>query len=423
MTLPLEPDKERTVKLLQAAKTGRMTPDQVARLQLAQSDPVGQQASILVVDDVEPLRTVMVLTLQGLGYNNVFEAADGEAALEQIRQREFDLIVLDIEMPKLDGFGVLAALKRSPEWRHVPVIVASGLEQLDDVARCIELGAEDFLTKPVKPILLKARISSSLERKRLRDLDRLRVLELEQEKQLLELEQEKSDRLLLNILPRAIAERLKQSERTIAERYAEVTVLFADLVEFTTMSNQMEPEQLVAMLNDLFTPFDLIAERRGLEKIKTVGDSYFVVGGLPERRTDHAEAVADMALEMMEELARLNHRRGSDLRLRIGINSGPVVAGVIGRRKFSYDLWGATVNLASRMQSHGLPGQINVAEATCRLLQGKFALTERGLVPCKGVGDVRAYLLGPRLAEDERRSAPVSRPRADKPDNPTPLRR
>ena len=402
MTLPLEPDKARTVQLLQSGKTGRMSPEQLARLQLAQSDLAGKQAVILVVDDVEPLRTVMVLTLQGLGYKNVFEAADGEAALEMIQRREFDLIVLDIEMPRLDGFGVLAALKRNPEWRHVPVIVASGLEQLDDVARCIELGAEDFLTKPVKPILLRARISSSLERKRLRDLERLRLLELEQEKKLLELEQEKSDRLLLNILPHAIAERLKQSDRTIAERYADVTVLFADLVDFTAMSAQMEPEELVALLNDLFTPFDQIAERRGLEKIKTIGDNYFVVGGLPERRSDHAEAVADMALEMMEELGRINRRRGSNLQLRIGINSGPVVAGVIGRRKFSYDLWGTTVNLASRMQSHGLPGEINVAEATRRLLEGKFQLAERGIVPCKGVGDVRAYLLGARLPDGAR---------------------
>jgi adenylate cyclase len=410
MKPPPKAAEARPFQLLQPAKAGGLSADQLARLQLAQSDLAGKRATILVVDDSEPLRTVMVLTMHGLGYENVREAANGEAALELLHQQEFDLVLLDIEMPRLDGFGVLTALKRDPIRRHVPVIVTSGLEQLDAVVRCIELGAEDFLPKPVNSVLLRARIGASLERKRLRDLERLRLIELEQEKRLLEIEQEKSERLLLNILPAAIAERLKHSDRVIAERYAEVTVLFADLVDFTTLANRTEPEALVSLLNDLFSPFDEMADRHGLEKIKTIGDNYFVVGGLPQRRPDHAEAVAEMALEMLTSLEELNRQRGLELCLRIGMNSGPVVAGVIGRKKFSYDLWGATVNLASRMQSSSLPGRINVSGATWELLRDKFHLTERGTVACKGLGDVRTYLLEGRKST----VVPFADPRATK---------
>jgi class 3 adenylate cyclase/CheY-like chemotaxis protein len=389
-------DETRTFQLLQPAKLAGLSAEELGRLQAAQSDVAGKHAAILVVDDSEPLRSVMVLTLHRLGYDNVSEAPDGLAALDLLRRREFDLLVLDIEMPKLDGFGVLAALASDPERRHLPVIVTSGLDQLDAVVRCIELGAEDFLSKPVNSVLLRARIGSSLERKRLRDLERLRVIELKQEKQLLEIEQEKSERLLLNILPKAIAARLKQSDRTIAERYSEVSVLFADLVDFTALTNRTDPEELVSLLNDLFSRFDHIADEHGLEKIKTIGDSYFVVGGLPERRPDHADAVAAMAVEMLAALEDLNRARGLNLCLRIGVNSGPVVAGVIGRKKFTYDLWGATVNFASRLQSAGVAGRINVSDATYELLKDKFDFTERGTVITKGSGEVRTYLLESR---------------------------
>jgi class 3 adenylate cyclase len=392
-SLPIESDEARTFHLLRRGPEGGLSAEQLVQLQLVTSDAAGKQASILVADDSEPLRTVIVLTLNALGYHNISEAIDGQHALELLREREYDLLVLDIEMPRLDGFGVLAALKNDPLRRHLPVIVASGLDQLEAVVRCIELGAEDFLPKPVNSTLLKARVSSSLERKRLRDLERLRMIELQREKQLLEIEQEKSERLLLNILPKSIAERLKQGERTIAERYAGVTVLFADLVDFTNLANGLDPEELVSLLNDLFSRFDRLAEQHGLEKIKTIGDSYLVVGGLPERRPDHAAAVAEMALEMLAALADLNRQRGTTLCLRIGLNSGPVVAGVIGRKKFTYDLWGAAVNLASRMQSSGLANRIHVPIGTYELLHDKFHLTERGTVFCKGLGDIQTYLL------------------------------
>lgn len=382
-----------TFHLLRQDLQRGLSPEQALQLQRVETDQGGHQAAILVVDDDDPMRMVLMLTLRSLGYQNLTGAADGEAALAALREREFDLLVSDIQMPGMDGFALLTAIKSDSFLRHLPVIVASGMNELEAVAHCIELGAEDFLPKPVNSIILRARVTASLERKRLRDLERLRVIELQREKQLLEIEKEKSERLLLNILPQAIAERLKHGEDTIAERFAEVTVLFADIVDFTFLANRTEPEELVSLLNDLFSRFDRLAERHGLEKIKTIGDSYLVVGGLPVPSPDQAEVVAAMALEMLAATADLNRERGTSFALRIGLNTGPVVAGVIGRKKFTYDLWGTTVNLASRMQSSGLPNHVHLSEDTRRLLRDKFHVTARGTVNCKGLGEVRSYLL------------------------------
>ena len=183
-----------------------------------------------------------------------------------------------------------------------------------------------------------------------------------------------SERLLLNVLPRAIAERLKRDEGVIAQNHPDVTVLFADLVDFTPFTQRTAPERVVSVLNEIFTGFDGLAARHGLEKIKTIGDAYMVAGGLPQPRIDHAEAVADMALDMRAEFGRLCETLGLGLQLRIGMSSGPVIAGVIGRDKFAYDLWGDTVNTASRMESSGLPGEIQVDEATFERIRDTFKL-------------------------------------------------
>jgi guanylate cyclase len=206
-------------------------------------------------------------------------------------------------------------------------------------------------------------------------------------------ERERSEKLLLNILPAPIAARLKDGPATIADSFGGVTVLFADLVGFTTLSARIPTDELIVMLNDVFSGFDALAEKHGLEKIKTIGDAYMVVGGVPTSRTDHAEAVAKMALEMRTYIAEKRLARGERLDVRIGIHSGPVVAGVIGTRKFSYDLWGDTVNTASRMESHGEPGKIQVSEATRALLSPKFALIERGPIAIKGKGEMKTWFL------------------------------
>lgn len=391
-SLPSQDDSA-TFRLLRQAADNGLSAELAAQLELAQSDLLSHHAAILIADDEAPMRHVMSLTLRALGYHNLAEAGDGMTALQLLRERDFDLLISDLQMPDMDGLALLTEIKSDAFLRHLPVIIASGMNDLEAIAHCIELGAEDYLPKPVNATILRARVTASLERKRLRDLERLRLLELQQEKQLLEVEQEKSERLLLNILPAAIAERLKHGERTIAERHAEVTVLFADIVDFTTLASRTDPEELVALLNDLFTRFDRLAERHGVEKIKTIGDCYLAVGGLPTPRPDHAESVAEMALEMLTAVAQLNSERGTRLYVRIGVNSGPVVAGVIGRKKFTYDLWGETVNLASRIQSSGLPNHVNVSAGVQDRLEGKFCFMERGSIPCKGVGEVRTYIL------------------------------
>jgi class 3 adenylate cyclase len=206
-------------------------------------------------------------------------------------------------------------------------------------------------------------------------------------------EQERSEGLLLNVLPAPIADRLKQGEEVIADRFPEVTVLFADLVDFTASSDRSSPERVVQVLADLFTAFDRLAARHGLEKIKTVGDAYMVAGGLPVPRPDHAEAVAEMALAVREEAGRHRDPAGRPLQVRIGIDSGPVVAGVIGTAKFSYDLWGDTVNTASRMESIGVPGCIQVTERAYRRLRDRYRFERRGPVQVKGKGELVTWFL------------------------------
>ena len=212
-------------------------------------------------------------------------------------------------------------------------------------------------------------------------------------RRLLQAEQARSEGLLLNVLPAPIAARLKQGEAVIADRFPEVTVLFADLVDFTASSDRSSPERVVQVLADLFTAFDRLAARYGLEKIKTVGDAYMVAGGLPEPRPDHAEAVAEMALDVREEVGRHLDPGGRPLAVRIGIDTGPVVAGVIGRRKFSYDLWGDTVNVASRMESTGVPGCIQVTDRTYRRLRDGYRFERRGPVQVKGKGELVTWFL------------------------------
>jgi class 3 adenylate cyclase/CheY-like chemotaxis protein len=340
------------------------------------------RAQVLLVDDSRMMRAVLKKALGEIGFQNVVEAVDGADAVAKMQAASFDLVLLDMEMPVMTGLEVLAAMNLAPALKGLPVIVISGADQIDMAVQCIEAGAEDYLTKPPNLTLLRARVSTSLEKKRLRDLERLRLLQLQAEKELVEREREKSERLLLNILPSAIAGRLKGGEKSIANGHEIVSVMFADLCGFTALSRKTTPADLVSMLNGIFTAFDHIVEQHGVEKIKTIGDCYMLVGGIPLHRDDHAAAVAECALEMLDALAALNRESGTELQMRVGIHTGPVVAGVIGKIKFTYDLWGDTVNVASRMESSGQPGRVHLSEQTAELLQGRFLLEDRGFVEC-----------------------------------------
>jgi adenylate cyclase len=213
----------------------------------------------------------------------------------------------------------------------------------------------------------------------------------------LRVEQAKAERLLLNVLPQSIAERLKVETRTIADQFSSASILFADVVDFTPLSERLTPTEIVALLDDLFSHFDALAERHGLEKIKTIGDCYMVAAGVPTPRTDHARALALMALDMQAATSSVDDVGHLGLELRVGINSGPVVAGVIGRKRFLYDLWGDAVNTASRMESYGTSGRIQITRATKELLGDEFVCEPRGTIPVKGKGEMEVwYLVGRR---------------------------
>ncbi len=276
-------------------------------------------ARILAVDDDEMNRDMISRRLQKLGYD-VTEAANGREALQKLKDGNYDLVLLDIIMPDLDGFQTLEFMKADPRLRHIPAIMLTALDDVDSIVRCIEAGAEDYVPKPFNPVILRARITASLDKKRLRDQEQAFLNQLQ-------LERSKSERLLLNVLPKAIAERLKAGQRTIVDSFIDSTVLFADIVGFTRIAAKQSPHRTVQLLNEIFSGFDRIAEQLELEKIKTIGDAYMMVSGVPVIRSDHAQVCANAAFEMLEAVRVFNRRHQLEWGIRIGMNSGPVVAG------------------------------------------------------------------------------------------------
>jgi len=333
---------------------------------------------ILVVDDIEANRDLLSRRLGREGHD-VAVAGGGIEALEKLQGENFDLVLLDLMMPDMNGFEVLARMKEDNRLRDVPAIMISALDEMDTVVRCIEAGAEDYLPKPFDPVLLRARINAGLEKKQWRDQ--------------LALEKAKNEKLLLSILPHQVVQRLNAGETIIADRYDDVSVLMSDLVGFTEFSAGTPPADLVKYLNWLFSQFDILASEIGVEKIKTIGDSYMVVAGIPEPRTDHANAAARMALGMMEVLKKANAEFDHAFQARIGIHSGPVVAGIVGTHRFVYDVWGDTVNVASRLESNSLPDRIQVSESTSRQLGGGPNLESRGGIEIKGKGRMNTFFL------------------------------
>ncbi|XZN99232.1 MAG: adenylate/guanylate cyclase domain-containing protein [Microcoleus sp.] len=363
-------------------------------------------ASILVVDDTPHNVRLLSTILTGQGYQ-VRKALNGQRALATVQEFPPHLILLDVMMPEMNGYEVCEHLKSSPTTSSIPVIFLSALDDASDKVKAFDVGAVDYITKPFQDKEVLARVANQLTIKSQKQLLQEQTNQLEelvgrleneiQERQgaelALRLAQKKSDHLLLNILPAAIVEALKKGEGTNAERFDSATVLFADIVDFTSIAARISPLELVKFLNQIFSKFDELTEKHGLEKIKTNGDAYMVAGGLPVPRPDHAEAIANMALDMQEAIADFKTDKGEPFQIRIGINTGPVVAGVIGTKKFSYDLWGDTVNVASRMESQGLPGCIQVTTAVYQQLKNDYVFEERGSISVKGKGETIAYLL------------------------------
>lgn len=309
-----------------------------------------QAATVLVVDDIAENRELLTRRLHRYGHT-VLEAEHGKAALEQLTRHAIDLVLLDIMMPVMDGFALLERIQLDHKWREIPVIVISAADEMDGVVRCIQMGAEDYLTKPFNSVLLKARIDASLQKKWLRDR------ELEHQKQL-QSEQQQSTNLLRALFPDVVLADLKNYDTFRPRSYQDVVVLFCDVVGFTAFCENRDPEEVVHHLQCLVEGFDAIVETHHLEKIKTIGDCYMAAAGLLQQISDPVMQCVNCGLAM------LDHARSTppNWELRVGIHAGPVVAGVVGSRRYSFDIWGDTVNTAARVESHSEPGAVNLSE-------------------------------------------------------------
>lgn len=354
----------------------------------ARSRDQSPSGRILVVDDTEANRDLLSRRLKRNGHV-VDTAENGKSALQAAAKSAYDLILLDLMMPEMNGLEVLVRIKADPTLQHVPVMMISALDEIDSIVTCIESGAEDFIPKPFDPVLLAARIEASLERKRLRDREKAFLDQLK-------IEKSKTESLLFNILPETIIRRIRQGEVEIADRFTEATILFSDLVGFSGLANRCSASRVVEILNYLFSAFDALAKQLKLEKIKTIGDAYMVAGGVPEENPQHAIAVAHMALGMLQLVQETGKRFDEKLEVRIGIHSGEVVAGLIGRHRSIYDVWGDTVNTASRLESSGLPNRIQISESTYRQVKELFHCELRGQVDIKGKGMMPTYFLHQR---------------------------
>ena len=350
---------------------------------------------VLLVDDQAMIGEAVRRLLAGEPEIAFEFCRDADAAIALATAFQPTVILQDLVMPGIDGLDIVRRFRADATLADVPVIVLSAREEPLVKAQLLDAGASDYLVKLPDQVELIARIRVHSEAYR-RLLERNAAFTaLEQSLAELKREREKSERLLLSILPAKIAERLKDGEATIAESFPAVTVLFADLCGFTEFSEKVDPQQVVGLLDEIFSAFDHLANAHGVEKIKTIGDAYMAVAGLPVPRPDHAEAMAAMAIGMQEAFRDIIRNRGLPMELRIGMHSGPVAAGVIGRQKFTYDLWGDTVNLASRMESQGEPSRIQVSPTTRGLLEGSFRFADRGEVVIKGRGTLQtSYLLG-----------------------------
>ncbi|HET9332312.1 MAG TPA: adenylate/guanylate cyclase domain-containing protein [Gemmatimonadota bacterium] len=325
---------------------------------------------ILLIDDTPATIEAIAATLRQEGYK-VSVATSGEQGLDVLERFRPDLILLDVMMPGMDGFETCARIKAAPEWAEIPVVFLTARGDPDDIVHGFEAGAVDYVSKPFNAHELLARVRTHLT------LDQL---------------YRENQRLLLNVLPAPIAEKLKKQTGIIADRYDDVSVLFGDLVGFTPLSATLSPTDLLELLNRVFSGFDLLASQRGLEKIKTIGDAYMVAGGLPEPRPGHLALMAELALDMQASMAPFKAKYDG-LSLRIGLHVGSAIAGVIGIRKFIYDVWGDTVNTASRLESHGIPGRVQVSDTVYERLRTRFDFEPRGVVDLKGKGPMMTYLL------------------------------
>jgi class 3 adenylate cyclase len=340
-----------------------------------------QTGAVLVVDDDEANRAMLSRRLVRLGHQ-VALAENGRQALEKLRAAPFDLVLLDIQMPEMNGYEVLEHLKADPALRDLPVIVLSASSETDRIAHCIEMGAEDYLPKPFDPVVLQARIGACLEKKRLRDREVSYLRQIEAEKK-------RSDELLRIILPDDVAEELKATQAVKPRRFENVGVLFCDIVGFTAYCDQHPPEEVLRHLQALVEAFEGLTAQHGLEKIKTIGDSFMATAGLLAPVATPALYCARCGLDMIAAARSLPPH----WEVRVGVHVGPVMAGVVGHRKYQYDVWGDTVNTAARMEEAGEAGTVCVNAETWAMLTSCCRGRSRGTVQVKGKGEQEIFVV------------------------------
>ena len=395
------------------------------------------QGAIVIATPDRESGNALAHILEDVHYPLFFAWSEGEfwGILEQY---SIFLVILDSLFAPSGGYVLCEVLRQAVDHHSLPILMIGEREDLTFPEQAFLTGATDYFTKPFYAPEILSRVQTqlsllSLQQRVLDEVEKQRgqqsggqtslllslqrrlriqseqlqaknlllqheILERRQIEIALREAQEKSDGLLLNILPTPIADRLKQGEQTLADRYEDATILFADIVDFTPFSNQLSPLNLMEVLNEIFSTFDRLADQFQVEKIKTIGDAYMVAGGVPLYRPDHVESVMEMAIAMRKAIRKFKQASGRPLQLRIGINTGAVVAGVIGLKKFSYDLWGDAVNVASRMESQGIPGRIQVTKSTYDRLCHRYNFEEWGVVNIKGKGKMNTYFFVDRKA-------------------------
>jgi len=333
--------------------------------------------ALLVVDDNEDNRFTLTQRLKREGYVNVASAGNGREALKLLAERPFDLVLLDITMPEMDGYQVLETLKADTTLRAIPVIMISAIDEIESVARCIGLGAEDHLPKPFNAVLLRARIAACLEKKKLRDQEAIYTQQIESERR-------RADELLYAMLPPGAVRELKATNKVRPRRYDEVAVLFCDIVGFTPYCDRNPPEKAVAELQALVGEYEQIVHRHEMEKIKTIGDAFLATAGLLNHVADPIFASLQCGLEMVVASRRIEPK----WEVRVGIHFGPVVAGIIGQRHYGFDLWGDTVNTAARIAALANPGSVVTSAAAWQHVRSRGRGRSLGSLEIKGKGPI-----------------------------------
>ncbi len=336
------------------------------------------KSRILIVDDIEENLKVLTETLTQEGFHPL-QAKNGERAIQIAGKALPDLILLDIKMPGMNGYETITHLKADPKTADIPVIFISALNQIEDKVKGFTSGAVDYVSKPFQKEEVIARVTTHLK--------------LRQAQKAIEVEQQKSEDLLKNVLPISVVNELKETGKSVPQSFSDVSILFSDIVNFTSYSSQLDPITLIEELNVMFTKFDEIMEENGCERIKTIGDAYLAVCGVTTKQVDHAIRLTKAAKEMVTYLVERNSTADIKWMVRIGIHSGEIVGGIVGTKKYIYDIFGDSVNIASRMESNSTPLSINISEDTYNKIKDHFTCIKREPIEVKGKGLTNMYFV------------------------------